>query len=144
VGDESLFVHERKPLKFMSQWLFPNSRDILQIYTWETLEAVDLIVAQDWPSKPAASMDLVSCDANYEHFQAAPAWLEYAKESRYLGCSLVEAIQRSEQWKQEERMRADNAMDKSHPTSCLTISIPLGGKHFHDVCIVYAVLQLPA
>jgi hypothetical protein len=126
--NESLFTEKGRSLEFMSQWLVPNTCDMLRMYKWGTLEALQLMGATE--------MQLTFWDNNYQYFQAPPGFVEYGKDSRYLGRSLVEAIQRSKQWKDEEQKRAE---DKSILTHCLTIGLPTVDQGPYDMCIVFIV-----
>jgi hypothetical protein len=124
----SLFAEKGRPLEFLSTWLVPNTCDILHMYKWGTLEALQLMGVKE--------MQLMFWDNNYQYFQAPPEFVEYGKDPRYLGCSLVEAIQRSKQWKDEEQKRAE---DKSILTHCLTIGLPTVDQGPYDTCIVYII-----
>jgi hypothetical protein len=128
-------------LKFLSQWPIPHSTDVLQTYSWGTLDALKVILPQVESKERSKYTPPVHSDRRYDYYQVS---LEDAKTVHTFPDPLIESIMRSKQWQDEDRQGKENATATLLTTACLTIGLRkhmtgLGDKNKR--CIVLAVVD---
>lgn len=121
-------------LQFLAQWPIINSTDILEIYDWQTMDAIKIILpitskqaAKD--AKPAYS------DTINDYYYAA---LKQSGFPRLPHPSLAEKIQRSKQWQEEMEQNIGKPAGDLQRTTCLTIGF---NRQITSSCVVLAVVD---
>ncbi|CAI6338094.1 unnamed protein product [Periconia digitata] len=118
---------------FLAQWPIPASTDVLEIHSWRTTDAINAILPNHSPEAAAKTKPVYSDNRN-DYYHVALAFFPVT--------SLVEAIQRSKQWKeesteQEEREEQEESYMKIR-TRCLTIGLR---KMHSEICTIYAIVD---
>jgi hypothetical protein len=151
-------------LEFVSSWPIPRSTDILQTFSWGTLDALKLILTKPNSQETAKNTPPAYSDHKYDYYQVS---LERARSFCLFQDSSIEAIRQSRQW-QEERSRWEeerrqweeegiegeekirqwekSAAAESFTTTCLTLGLLKQSAAEkdgirHNRCIVYAVMD---
>ena len=142
------WVNATQEVKFESTWQVPNSTDFLQIYTWGTIDAIHAALVHDALEiesagdkrreeaiKEVENRKPVYEDSAHHYYQIS---LERMKKSRSFPKNLIEDIQRSEQWQNEQALRANNSIDELCMTKCLTVGFSKKGANSR--CILYVMV----
>ncbi|UPX18424.1 uncharacterized protein EKO05_0008724 [Ascochyta rabiei] len=123
-------------LRFVSRQPIPNSTDVLETYDWRTDDAVTVINPTK-STETAKNTRPAYSDQTYDYYYVA---LEHATTSRLSNPSLVEAIQQSKQWQEEQIQWSEEPADDFRKTKCLTFGLV---KDLTERCIVMAVVGGP-
>ena len=120
-------------LRFISRQPVPNSTDFLETYDWRTDDAVTVINPTK-STETARNTRPAYSDQTYDYYYVA---LEHATTARLFNPSLVEAIQQSKRWQEEQRRWNEEPGDGFRKTKCLTFGLV---KDLTERCIVMAVV----
>lgn len=120
-------------LRFISRQPIPNSTDVLETYGWRTDDAVTVINPTK-STETARNTRPAYSDQTYDYYYVA---LEHATTARLFNPSLVEAIQQSKRWQEEQRRWNEEPGDGFRKTKCLTFGLV---KDLTERCIVMAVV----